>query len=224
MTMSAEGQPRQGLVVVGLVGRIAAGKSTAARTLAALGAEVIDADALAHEVLEEPEVRKAIAACLGNDVLAADGRIDRSAVATKVFGPGSGPAEALRSLEAVVHPRVRRRIGRRLDAVRALAAARTTPTVVVLDVPLLMQAGWVDQCDHVLMVECSASIRHARMAERGWDATARAERDAAWERRYVPPPPAKTSVVDTSGDPAYTRDQIERIWRSWLASAGRSEA
>lgn len=198
------------MIVIGLVGRIGAGKSTVARAMADLGAEVIDADRIAHEVLAEPEVVAAIAARYGAGVIDAAGAVRRPLLADKVFGPTPAHDAALADLEAIVHPRVRRRIDERLAAVAA-AGPVGEPMVVVLDVPLLMQAGWDRRCDRLVRVECDEVERGRRVDRRGWPPSQRQARERAWERGYRPPPPQKTVVVDASGDPAYTREQVGRI-------------
>ena len=98
------------MIVVGLVGRMAAGKSTVARMFAALGAHVLDADAIAHEVLDEPEARRAVVARFGAGVAGPDGRVNRRALADVVFAGDAAAEAALADLEAIVHPRVRRRM------------------------------------------------------------------------------------------------------------------
>jgi dephospho-CoA kinase len=202
------------MIVVGLVGRMAAGKSTVARLFAAHGAHVIDADAIAHEVLEEPETRRAVAARFGGGVVGADGRVDRRGLAAIVFA-GDGAAEAaLTDLEAIVHPRVRERMEAALATHRRAEAAGGGPRVVVLDVPLLVQAGWVDACDRIVVVECEEPVRRARLAARGISAAQQASRDRAWERHGDPRAAAsrKSAVVDASRDDAYTSSQVGRIW------------
>lgn len=212
------GAPRQrrdgGLAIVGIVGRIGAGKSTVAGMLADLGAEVVDADAIAHGVLADEAVRGAVRDRFGEGVLAADGAVDRRALARKVFGPGPEHAAALRDLEAIVHPRVHERIAARLDAARASGSA--LPRVIVLDVPLLVKSGWVSACDVVVVLECDDDTRHRRLAGR-FSPEQIAAREAAWNLH--PPtglPAGKTHSVDTSGDRAYTRAQVERMWHDRL--------
>lgn len=215
--MSAVGGERDlhppGVRLVGIVGRIGAGKTTVARMLADKGARVVDADRLAHEVLGEEEVRGEVRRRFGDGVFAADGAVDRGALARIVFGPGPAHAEALVALEAIVHPRVHARI---TAAIRAAAREASGRTVVVLDVPLLVKAGWADVCDLVLLLECDDDVRRSRLAARLSPAQI-AAREAAWNRN--PPdglPPGKTARVDTSGDPSYTRDQIDGIWNARL--------
>ncbi len=205
-----------GVRLVGIVGRIGAGKSTVARMLADKGARVVDADRLAHEVLGEEAARLEVRRRFGDGVFGADGAVDRGALARLVFGPQRCHAEALLALEAIVHPRVHERIRAAIDA-----AGRAAPgtSVVVLDVPLLVKAGWADVCDVVLLLDCDDTVRRGRLAARFSPAQI-AAREAAWNRN--PPdrlPPEKTVRVDTSGDPAYTRDQLDRIWHERLVGA-----
>jgi len=202
------------MIVIGLIGRIGAGKSTVAARFAAHGAGVIDADRIAHEVLEEAEVRQQVVERFGPQVLDADGRIRRRAVAERVFGPETAHAEALESLEAIVHPRVRRRIAAELAARERSAGSPARHDVVVLDVPLLVQAGWADACDLLVVVECAEPVRRDRLAARRWSAEEQAAREAAWDRKYAAAklPPRKILTVDTSGDLAYTAAQVDRIW------------
>jgi len=205
------------MVVVGLVGRIGAGKSTVARALADLGAEVIDADRIAHGVLAEPEVVAAIAARFGREVLDPAGQVRRPLLAERVFGPTAAHDAALADLEAIVHPRVRRRIDERLETIAA-AERGDRPTLVVLDVPLLMQAGWDGRCDRLVHVVCDEGQRRLRVDARGWPESQRLARERAWERGYRPPPPEKTLVVDASGHPTYTAEQVGRVVASLLRS------
>jgi len=202
------------MIIIGLVGRIGAGKSTVAQRFAAHGAHVIDADRIAHEVLEEGDVVRQIVDRFGDDVLDADGRIRRRAVADRVFGPTPDHALALEWLEAIVRPRVRSQIEARLAALRAREQEHGGDTVVVLDVPLLVQAGWADRCDRLVEVSCSEEIRRQRMAARHWDLAEQEAREAAWNRKFAAMglPSEKMSTVDASGDLAYTLAQVDRIW------------
>jgi dephospho-CoA kinase len=200
------------MTIIGLVGRIGAGKSTVARELAAHGAEIIDADQLAHDALADPAVVQEIIGQFGAAVLDSQGHVRRPALAAEVFGPTPTHERALVALEAILHPRVRRRIEERLASLAAApdAAAR----VVVLDVPLLMQVGMDDLCDRLILVACDEPERQRRRDARGWDATQGAARERAWELGYHPPAPEKTCVVDTTGDPTYTSAQVGRFWDS----------
>lgn len=208
------------MITIGIIGRIGAGKSTVARCFAERGARVIDADAIAHDVLEEPEAKAAIVARFGAGALAGGGRVDRGFLATRVFGPSPTHAAALADLEAIVHPRVHLRIEEALAAVRqAEDRSGGTDTLVVLDVPLLERAGWDALCDAVIVAECEDGVRRERLARRGVSAAQQAAREAAWESSRPGRSPEGSSpqgrknafTVDTSGDLSYTKFQVDRI-------------
>lgn len=198
------------MIVIGLVGRIGAGKSTVAGLFAERGGHVVDADRIAHELLATEDVREEVAAAFGPGVVDDRGEVSRRALAARVFGD----AEALARLEAIVHPRVRRRIDAELRRLAATSGPAGGEAVVVLDVPLLVQSGWDAVCDLLVVVECADAVRRGRLAARGWDETEQLAREAAWERRFSPVslPPGKIRTVDTSGDLAYTRLRVEDIW------------
>jgi dephospho-CoA kinase len=172
-------RPRPRRFVVGLLGGIASGKSTLAAELAACGAEVVDADALAHLCLERPDIRGRVKARFGAGVLAADGSIDRKALAAVAFAD----AGDRRDLEAIVHPCVRREIEARL-------AARG-PGLLVLDVPLLEESGLAEVCDATIFLEAPLRARLARAASRGWSAQELRRREASQT-----PPEAKKARAD----------------------------
>jgi len=198
------------MTVIGLVGRIAAGKSTVARAFRDRGAAIIDADQIAHAVLADPAVIGELADRFGAAVLDEAGQVSRPALARLVFGLTPAHEAALADLEAIVHPRIRERIEAGLAAAKGGPAA-TPGGLVVLDVPLLMQGGWDRRCDRIVQVECDEAIRQRRLDRRGWSADQRAARERAWQRNYRPPPPEKTVVVDASSDPSYTSLQVETV-------------
>jgi dephospho-CoA kinase len=156
-------------VVIGLLGGVAAGKSTVAQMMAETGLALLDADAVAREVAARPEVREAIRRRFGPTVFGTDGALDRARLARVVFADDA----ARRDLEAITHPPIRRALEAALD--RALAAGRS----VVLDVPLLLEGGLIERCDHVVFLDVDPAVRRARAAARGWDDAEVARREAA---------------------------------------------
>lgn len=148
--------------VIGIIGGIGAGKSTVARMFQKLGCAVIDADALAREVLQEPAVAAELARWWGPDVLDEQGQVRRDVVARKVFSD----EQELRRLEALVHPQVharRHELRKRYEADPAVVA-------IIEDCPLLLERGLQGECDRVLMVRASRENRLKRLERRGWDA------------------------------------------------------
>jgi dephospho-CoA kinase len=188
-------------VRIGLTGGIGSGKSTVSALLAARGAVVIDADRIAREVVEPgtPGLA-AVVESFGPEVLTADGSLDRPALAVIVFGD----PEARRRLDGIVHPLVRARAAE-------LAAAAPEGSVVVHDVPLLVETGQADSYDLVLVVEADPETRVSRLARRGLaaeDARARMAAQAADEQRRA----VADVVLDNSGTEAELAEQVDRFW------------
>jgi dephospho-CoA kinase len=161
--------------VVGLLGGIASGKSAAAKLLAGPSGCVIEADRLAHAELESEPLRARLQEHFGRGAFRADGSVDRSAVARRVFGDPALRAQ----LEAWIHPRVRERIRAELSLARASGVPR-----VVLDVPLLLendaQHGLVAECDWLVFVDSPPEERDRRArSQRGWEAGELARRESA---------------------------------------------
>lgn len=147
-------------MVIGLVGGVGSGKSTVARALAEHNFIVIDSDKDARAVLDRPEVRDELARWWGSKVLLPDASVDRRAVADIVF---RDPAQRSR-LEALVHPLVKADRGRLIE--RAKAEGRAG---VVIDAPLLYEAGSDKECDLVVFVDAPEAMRRERVAARsGW--------------------------------------------------------
>lgn len=152
------------IVVVGMLGGVGSGKSSVARLFGELGAEVIDADRIAHDCLERPDVTRAVVAAFGRECLDPAGRPDRQRLADIVF---TDP-ERRRTLEGIIHPCVRAEIESRLSAT---AAADGPPRVVVLDVPLLLESPLNALCDARIFVDTPREVREERVrTTRGWDA------------------------------------------------------
>jgi dephospho-CoA kinase len=147
---------------VGLTGGIGAGKSEALAALARLGAATISSDAVVHELYENPEVRAAVIARWGDEV-APDGRVDRSRVATRAFA-----AEADREwLESMLWPKV----GERIAGWRAIEAQREPPPrALVVETPLLFEAGLEAGYDATIAVVADEAVRAARAGARGHEA------------------------------------------------------
>ncbi len=186
-------------LVIGLAGGIGAGKSEVARLLAELGCVVVDSDVQARAALERPEVKETLRNWWGDRVLAPDGRVDRSAIASIVF---KDPAQRER-LEGLIHPLIKQR---RAELV-ARAASASAPGVVV-DAPLLFEAGVDAECDAVIFVEAPREVRLRRVREaRGWDEAELARREASQmpleEKRR-----RSSAVVVNDGDTVALRARV----------------
>ncbi|MEO1497125.1 MAG: dephospho-CoA kinase [Planctomycetota bacterium] len=160
--------------IIGLTGGIASGKSFVARLFAEHGAVVLDADRHAHAALAEAEVVRQLTDRFGDAIVDQAGALIRGEVAKRVFGDDPRSIADREFLESLVHPLVRERL--RAD----LAKARTAGvSLAVLDIPLLYESGWADECDAVVFVETAESVRQARAADRGWKPAELARREAA---------------------------------------------
>lgn len=194
------------MVTVGLTGGVGSGKSTVARMLAERGALVIDADAIAREVLSPGAPALAeVRARFGDDVFDSDGALDRTALARVVFTDDA----ALADLNAITHPRIAARTGE-------LMAAAQPDQVVVHDVPLLVENNLAEGYDVVLVVLADQEVRLERLAERGMphdEARRRMSVQASdVERREV-----ASMVLDNNGSPEDLARQVAQAWETITA-------
>jgi dephospho-CoA kinase len=192
---------------IGLTGGIASGKSAVAARLRELGAVVVDADAVAREVVEpgEPALER-IAAEFGPGVIAADGTLDRPALGAIVFAD----PERRETLNGIVHPAVWERTTRHFEEAEAADPA----AIVVYDVPLLVEgrAGRSYGFDTVVVVEAAAAERIRRMVElRGMD-RAEAERRIAAQATDAERRAIADHVIDADGTLEQTLAQVDALW------------
>jgi dephospho-CoA kinase len=189
-------------VRVGLTGGVASGKSTVSAVLRDLGAVVVDADALAREVVEPgtPGLA-AVATAFGREVLADDGSLDRARLGAVVFADPS----RRKALEAIIHPLVRARAAQ-------IEAAAPSGAVVVHDIPLLVETDQEESFDAVIVVDVPEDVQVERAArERGWspeEARSRIAAQASREQRRA----AATYVVDNSGTTEDLRQRVAEVF------------
>jgi dephospho-CoA kinase len=190
---------------VGLSGGVGSGKSTVARLLAGHGAVVIDADAIAREVVEPGTPGfDAVVARFGPDVVA-DGRLDRPALAKIVFAD----EQARKDLNAIVHPLVGERSAE-------LMQAAPEGAVLVYDVPLLVESDLVGGFDVVVIVLADAETRLERLEGRGMpreDATTRMAAQASDEQRRA----AADEIIENNGSEDDLRAAVDELWERRLA-------
>lgn len=198
---------------VGLTGGIASGKSEVARRLVELGAVLVDADAIAREVVEPgTEGLAEIVEAFGPEMLTDDGALDRGALGAVVF---ADPARR-ELLNSIVHPRVRARAGE-------IVAQAPGDAVVVQDIPLLVETGQTSNFDAVIVVDAPDEVRIRRLGERNGlteeQSRARMAAQASREERLE----AADYVIENTGTLLELRDAVDRLWREQLFPAAGTE-
>lgn len=195
--------------VIGIAGGIGAGKSTVTGIFEQLGAVIIDADEIAHRVLLTAAVRSEIAATFGDGVIE-NGTVSRPALAAVAFGD----REALDSLNAIVHP------GVIAESTRIIAASGKRPDcpAVVLDAPLLFEAGLDRLCDVVVFVDAAENVRLERLAaERGWDRAELVRREKFQDSLISKRQRADYSV-DNNGSLEEAAERVADVYESIVGS------
>jgi len=145
--------------VIGITGGIASGKSTVAAEFAKLGCAVIDADKIAHKLLDKENVKDKIVASFGSDILNNTGKIDHQQLADIVFAD----ADKLATLNRIIHPLVLARVRQLIEQLNQQQQVKA----IVLDMPLLAEVGWDKRCDYIVFVECETRLRAERARKMG---------------------------------------------------------
>jgi dephospho-CoA kinase len=194
------------MLVAGLTGGIATGKSTVAAIFEEAGARLIDADRIARETVRKgsPAYRD-IVAHFGTDILFGDGEIDRKRLAAIVFNDSSEQ----RALEHIVHPQVKQEVDRRV----ALIGRQEPDALIILDIPLLFEAGMQPGLGAVIVVYAPEHLQIARLMARDGltepEAIARIRAQMPIESKRA----LATHVIDNSGSIEHSRGQALEIYR-----------
>jgi dephospho-CoA kinase len=193
--------------VIGLIGGIGAGKSSAAAEFARRGAKVINADDFAHAALRDPAVRDAVVKRWGRELLDESGEIVRRRLGSIVFADDS----QRRELEALTHPWIRRRIH------DAIAAAQNDPDVpfIVLDAAIMLEAGWNAVCDKLVFVDAPLEVRRKRVArQRGWTPEELNDRERA-QLALTRKAAQADHTLDNSDELPHLSRQVDDLLRAW---------
>lgn len=145
--------------VIGILGGIGSGKSTVAGQFAKLGCKVIDADRIAHELLEQADVIEKVKTSFGQTILNFEGKIDRNKLAAVVFED----AAKLKTLNDIIHPLVLARTEELINQY----SRQNEVKAIVLDMPLLVEVGWEKRCDRLIFVDCRGDLRLKRAQKMG---------------------------------------------------------
>lgn len=195
--------------MIGLTGGIASGKSTAARTLAELGARVVDADEVAREIVApgRPALAEIVRA-FGREMLQPDGTLDRKRLGAVIFAD----PDKRRALNAITHPRIAMETQARLGRLRAEGVP-----VAVYEAALLVENRVHEALDGLIVVVCDEATQLERLIARDGFSDADARARIAAQAPVAEKVKAATWVVDTSGPLADTKKQLARVWEEILS-------
>lgn len=202
------------MLLVGLTGGIGSGKSTVARMLGRRGAIVFDADDLARAAIApgSPGLDRVIER-FGSDILTAEGEVDRQALADRVFAH----PEDRRVLESIVHPEVFRLLA------EAVEPYRETDTIVVFDAPLIVETGFHEACDVLVVVSAPVEQQVTRvMAARGMTADQARARIAA-QLSTEDKERVSTFILVNDGSLDDLQERVDGLWEDLRAWAARIE-
>ena len=199
--------------VIGLTGGIAAGKSEVSRRFEALGITVADADLAARTVVAPgSEGLARIAAHFGNEILLADGQLDRAALRARIFDS----AQERQALEAITHPAIRQLLRQTCEQAEGPYA--------IAAIPLLTEAGGRQQypwLDRILVVDVPVAVQHARLMQRDGIDTALADRMIAAQASREARLALADDVVVNDGHPDHLQAHVERLDRAYRELAAR---
>jgi dephospho-CoA kinase len=207
--MGAPGSAARRRWVVGLTGGIASGKSRVAAEFAALGADVIELDEIAREVVapDTPLLGRVLQR-FGQQLKRSDGSLDRRALRKRVFGNDEARAE----LEALLHPAIVERTGQRI-------AESTAPYQIVVH-PLLAETAARARYNRVLLVDCDPGQQRARLAARDGSDPAEVEAMMAAQTTRAARLTVADDVLDNSGSPAQLAAAVAELHQRYLGLAG----
>ena len=191
--------------IIGLTGGISSGKSTVSRFLAELGAVIINADEIGHEAFKpDTELRHAVVSAFGKQIIASDGAIDREKLGAIVF---SNP-EALARLNRIMHRRMRDMVKTQLEEYRQQGAS-----VVILEAPLLLEAGWTSLVDEVWVATAPKATVLKRLKER----TGLSESESLARLRSQLPAKERLKhadvVIDTDCSLGELKARVKQLWQ-----------
>jgi dephospho-CoA kinase len=147
--------------IIGILGGIGSGKSTVAAEFTKLGCKVIDADKIAHELLDEPAVKEKVVGLFGQAILDSAGKIVREKLAEVVFTD----ADKLSSINEIIHPIVLQRAEKLIKKYNSQNQVKA----IILDMPLLVEVGWDKRCNKLIFVNCDQKLRLNRAKKLGFD-------------------------------------------------------
>ena len=198
------GSAEQRMIVIGLTGGIASGKSTVSQILSELGAVVIDADKVGHEAFRpRTDAWREVVSAFGRGILGPNEEIDRAKLADVVFkDPG-----ALERLNTIMHPLMRRTVEQRIEALRCQGEG-----VLVLEAALLIEANWTDLADKVWVVAAPESVVIERLCSRKGYTGEQARARIASQMPLAERAKHADAVIENNSDRAALKGKVEALW------------
>lgn len=192
-------------LVLGLTGSIGSGKSTVARMFQELGAEIIDADKVGHQLLEKREVKESIVKNFGSSILNKEGRIERRKLGRIVFQD----RKRLEELNSIIHPLIFGEIKRKITFSQA--------RIIIVDAAILLEAGWNSLVDRVIVVGASYETGRKRVEENGLLSSKEVE--GIIEAQFAQNEKIQKAdfLIENEESIQETKRQVERVWRKLVA-------
>jgi dephospho-CoA kinase len=215
------------MLKVGLTGGIASGKSVVGEMFVALGAHLVQADRIAHSLMQPGElVYNEVVRHFGREILNPDGSVNRSKLAEVAFGPATAPqgqrASRIDELNRIVHPVVLRSQDEWMEEM----GWQDPHAVAIVEAALILEAGAGERFDRLMVVTCSAEQRVARFAARQKIDLEAARKEVTRRMAAQLPDEEKTKaadfVIDNSGSLDQTREQVRAVWEQLRAAAALS--
>ena len=193
------------MLVIGLTGGIGSGKSTVADYFKSLGVPVIDADVITRELVKPgQDALQDIAKYFGNEIIQADGQLDRARLRKRVF---SNPEERI-ALENILHPRAREITQQRI-------AELDTPYCIVC-APLLIESGWTDMVQRVLVIDLPVELQVKRTIDRDGITPEQAESIIKSQLNRSARLAAADDILDNSGDITSLLERVDALHKQYL--------
>lgn len=215
------------MLKVGLTGGIAAGKSVVGEMFAALGAHLVQADRIAHSLMQPGQpVYNEVVRRFGRGILNHDGSVNRAKLAEVAFGAaaaaGSKRASRIEELNRIVHPAVIRSQDEWMDAV----GLQDPQGVAMVEAALILEAGAGDRFDRLIVVTCNGEQRASRFAARQRIDLETARKEVTRRMAAQLPDEEKVKaadyVIDNSSSLEQTREQVHQVWQRLRTEAGQS--
>ena len=217
------------MLKVGLTGGIAAGKSVVGEMFVSLGAHVVQADRIAHSLMQPGEaVYNEVVRHFGREILNPDCSVNRAKLAEAAFGTATAPegkrASRIEELNRIVHPVVIRS----QDAWMKEMGRQDPHAVAIVEAALILEAGAAERFDRLIVVTCSAEQRVARFAARQKIDLEAARKEVVRRMAAQLPDEEKIKaadyVIDNSGSLDQTREQVRQVWQKLQAETSESHS